>query len=1048
MVHTSTGVSCTANNEIIKEVKNGSAVQVRKTFSAGDKYTEFPPLKNMDESMRITPDPILMRPFLSRVVTWTTSNARFSSIHQSNFPSVTISSNALAIQAFQIATLYRAKACFRVSLTGTLAHQGMLLAAVRPLTTNTLNTALVVNSLLTGPHAFLSANEASSVCLEIPFMASSQLLPTQINGPAICTFKGSNASFSGADYAELVLYVLNPLSVAAGTATSISVVIETEFKELEMYVPRNNNITWTAQAAKCVVSCAGACVGKCCYDAWCAQSSSYGKIATGVFDGIANGTKNTVSDVVDAIRESLRFYTGLHNPNEAAVTDKMVMTPKNPSNIVDSTTRFNKLDPYSQFDRVVNDFRFLTKEDEMLVSNIVKKPQYVGTFSISTSDTSGKLLFARPISPNQGYAGIKSASPVGSVVAVCNNIEHLYNSTRAWSGSLKLHIQAVMTAKHSVKLQVSKYYVPALNALSATGTPDMYSLSGQPTELIEFSQGNQIVEVTLPFCSQLRCLYNTKDLSANAVQHGIYYIHLAQPLVIGDNVPTTAEFNVYISCGDDFTFYGYATDSYLSGGTALLLDAKTPVGLHRVYEHAGKEANIDEIYKKHFNLVNKQTFIDLNPEFYDTSDVGVVAKMVKRNQRVYGTYTSKISQMREWPELRTPSEFKRTFGTEFPVRYTPMFAWPAISEFNANTFPDVFKNKFGFSHDLIPELVGIRTLKTFNDWFNRVKSTSAPEFQFKVLYESIRSSGVPYDDPMFRKTDVFQVQSAEVMNAPSSQEVLIDSSKTKVVDDKSYSNLLYPLVSVRDILRRLSPGLKTSWNDSAGSSSPLVAIELGRPTPTIGDVISSRTIITMMYYGADVGEKFKLLVSGCNSGSVVFNPPSVGFNAANLVRTSSYRTTALPMSTMDTNFALPFIELPDQWVTKTNATTNEGTAMCVFEGVVPNINPCEYASTPGTNTGYSLAPSASLGELVFAVPNDFEAEVGESGQVKVYIASTDESRFGFHMYAPLMFLSLATTTPYALTTCANPATATGTADIVYTAVPPYVYFSTLNTAYN
>jgi hypothetical protein len=40
----------------------------------------------------------------------------------------------------------------------------------------------------------------------------------------------------------------------------------------------------------------------------------------------------------------------------------------------------------------------------------------------------------------------------------------------------------------------------------------------------------------------------------------MYYIYLAQPLVGGDAAPLSVEFNVYMSCGDNFQFYGYSKE--------------------------------------------------------------------------------------------------------------------------------------------------------------------------------------------------------------------------------------------------------------------------------------------------------------------------------------------------------------------------------------------------------------------------------------------------------------------------------------------------------
>jgi hypothetical protein len=130
--------------------------------------------------------------------------------------------------------------------------------------------------------------------------------------------------------------------------------------------------------------------------------------------------------------------------------------------------------------------------------------------------------------------------------------------TRAWKGGLKLHIQSSMNNKQAVKLKVIKYYAPASNIL--TQYPVMSSLYSAPSDLLEFSSGNQIAEVKLPFMYRNRLMYNARNSNVEALQHGMYYIYLAQPLVVGDSAPTTIEFNVYMSCDQDFQFYGYSKE--------------------------------------------------------------------------------------------------------------------------------------------------------------------------------------------------------------------------------------------------------------------------------------------------------------------------------------------------------------------------------------------------------------------------------------------------------------------------------------------------------
>jgi hypothetical protein len=135
----------------------------------------------------------------------------------------------------------------------------------------------------------------------------------------------------------------------------------------------------------------------------------------------------------------------------------------------------------------------------------------------------------------------------------------MYLVSRAWKGDITIHIQSVMNNKQSIKLKVLKLYAPSASVVSRF--PTMFSAINAPSDLIEFSQGNQVADISLPYLARNALTYNTRDYQVSMpFGVGMYYIYLAQPMVIGDSSPTVAEFNVYISCNENFSFYGYSTE--------------------------------------------------------------------------------------------------------------------------------------------------------------------------------------------------------------------------------------------------------------------------------------------------------------------------------------------------------------------------------------------------------------------------------------------------------------------------------------------------------
>jgi hypothetical protein len=187
----------------------------------------------------------------------------------------------------------------------------------------------------------------------------------------------------------------------------------------------------------------------------------------------------------------------------------------------------------------------------MSIRHILSKPQYLGSFKISQTDSIGKLLWSRPISPRQG--GLDSNS-----LCIANNIELIHYLSRAWRGSINIHFQSVMNNKQQVKIRLVQLYNPPTNVVLAY--PTYASLLSAPTHLMEFTGGGQIQSVKLPYLCRNQLTPCSPDLNLDALFHGMYYVYVAQPLVISSDSPADINFNVYISVGDDCSFHGYSTE--------------------------------------------------------------------------------------------------------------------------------------------------------------------------------------------------------------------------------------------------------------------------------------------------------------------------------------------------------------------------------------------------------------------------------------------------------------------------------------------------------
>lgn len=502
--------------------------------------TEIPSISNemylkvdyIPDAFRIDASPFINRPYFVSSGVWSTSNAQYTIVGnfgRRKLPGDVIRSNASLLNAMKIGSYYRSSLCLQISVAGTISHAGMLLVGILPplLTDlpNNLPQRNLINTILSGPHGFLAANEATSICLEVPWYCNSDLatLDMEIDPPYVTS--GDITTVNG-NYATLVMMVLNPLVVAGATSTTLSITIDATFKFLDIMVPTPRYVTYV-------------------------QSSILKSISKAIDSG-TEAVKSISGDFIDNMRAAFRSYTGLHNPNSSSIDHRMIHTNRNFLNSIDETTFFETLDPNPNVLRYVDRPIFGTSVDEMAISHIISKKQYMGTVRVTTNDAVGTLLWSRPISPFQG--GLSTTS-----VLMANNIELLHRLTRAWKGDIKITIQSVMNNKQQIKLRLLQMYNPSTAVL--TGYPSFGTILSAPSHLMEFTAGNQTQEVVLPFLCRNNLCPNMRDMNSEAIFHGMYYIYSASFLANSDSSPVDVNFNIYISLEPGFTFYGYSTES-------------------------------------------------------------------------------------------------------------------------------------------------------------------------------------------------------------------------------------------------------------------------------------------------------------------------------------------------------------------------------------------------------------------------------------------------------------------------------------------------------
>lgn len=483
---------------------------------------------------------ILHKPFFVKNIDWDTTTATDTTISTIDIPSG-ILLNELAKIPFMASVYYRAKITAIVQTSGTPMHQGCIMVSAIPTgyLSYSVGTGLIRNTLMCCPHAFLMANEATPAHIEIPFYVQSKLAGIDLtDGTSITPNTISDT------YAQLRFYVWNALTAPDAASTRLSISVHFMFDELEFYVP-HVDVQWENFVPQGLMD-------------------DISKGASRAIDGIFSTGRRFTGDLIDSLRSGIKSWTGLHNPDNVLLSGRQAVQYRQNLNLVDAPNYMEKMDPYSDFTHIVSDYTFDTDIDEMSLAHLLKKPQYIGTFKVSTEFEVGKLLWSRPITPIQevqqiGYTDLNDKPVFTNVHS--NIIQTFAYLSKYWKGSLKIHIQAVMSNFHYCRLIVARDYSPDTNM--KTAYPSYSSVTNLLTETLEFSAGGQVQTVELPFCSLMNQLPCSTDFEINALQHGMYYIYLYQPLVSNGSVPKDVYFNVYLTCGDDFDYFGYSVQPLL-----------------------------------------------------------------------------------------------------------------------------------------------------------------------------------------------------------------------------------------------------------------------------------------------------------------------------------------------------------------------------------------------------------------------------------------------------------------------------------------------------
>jgi hypothetical protein len=944
---------------------------------------------------------ILKKPFLVTTVTWPTTAAAKTELTRIAFPSA-ILSNPLAGVPFNSSLFYRAKMCVKTQVAGTPMHQGVLCAAILPHG----NAKIVdLNSILPAPHAFLFANETTCLCLPAPFYKQTTVSRTSVQPNDYLTPYGS-------DIFDLVFFVVNPLGVATGALNSISLSVNLEFESLDFYVPKLGNMTFQAQGASFVRSkCA------CIRDVGCAcdvtsdhKLKSLPKfsrvqqpaeaqslmtellnVPTQILDRTATGLKTVVGDVIDMGREYIQKLTGFHNPNISHIDEKMIPSYRNYTNNVDIPSRMEVMDNHGKFSRIYDDVYFRTVVDEMDLKHILAKPCYLGTFAINTTDPVGKNLMAYPITP---FTEISLSGPQNLVNQyIYSPVRKIYESSRYWRGRIKMYIQVCATNFHCCKIIVLRNYEAKTDM--ATKVPAYNNIHNINTDTIEISGGGQAHQIDLDYCSAFKQLECTKDVSANAINHGMVYIYLAQPLVTNGAVPTTMYVNVYYSF-EDVEFSGYNVDTYSQP------QLQQPV------------------YPPIPNFANGEAGVYFENGYIPTSQYKEILRTKKRDQYQQHRTLDQKWYLSEDTDSLTDLEFILSRSLPKLKGKAPWYILidgdqKEIQE-GCKTEPEDLTTVFTFTNFNNKSIAGISKSKEPVKHSPADREPIPTEFSAQSQDGPIDGSVQVEQSQVQRKDD--QCKSTTIIKS-SDQCHLVNHSK---IPNPELGMSFQPNVSIRDYIRIFQP---LDIYSLPGSAKAYINFPVSNLISGVGTLnCTGNMMLSAMFWGFTGGYKFKFRVTNASIFYAQYFPPGTYLPTTGItlsptsvlptnIETNVQTNTVAKIGVLPSimSWSAPQIELQDYSRPMRSASFISNAS--VIEMAIPNMNQNDFTGGCSRQFGFNTVES-DLGSIVIGILPASDGSFFAQSTIQPYCAFNDETRLGFHVFSPPVQLNTLITTSGAL----------------------------------
>lgn len=450
---------------------------------------------------------------------------------------------------FNTSLYWRGRICLRFQVVGTPMHQGALLLYFKP-NDGTIDLGLPspsINDAIIAPSVILYANQSTPACLEIPFCVPTNVANTFRTSTNPSYYNYALSKFSsdlGSVYAKVIV------KVDSQTTLSVPVSVHAVFKDIEFYVPRNATMAPPAQFN------AGLPESSISSESMSSALPTSLKHEAGVLAALAVSALPSVGkllrDGIDRVGKKLFNFLGLDKPSNPLVTDAQRMTTTTNFNATEGPIPLDRLTLMTSHVTTADATTFPTEFDEMDMSYILRKEQFIANFTTNSLDVAGKCLFSVPMGPMcvPFVSGINQGVPIQTQFSMM---------TKYWRGSMKFHFKFAMSDMQVCKL----LFVKAYGIGKFSKFPTVTDLVNYDTESYEVNKGGQEIVITCNYNAPNEMCFNNMDLLSSTLQHGQLFVYLIQPLSYPQSCLNYITASVYISCGDDFSYYGPAEYQYV-----------------------------------------------------------------------------------------------------------------------------------------------------------------------------------------------------------------------------------------------------------------------------------------------------------------------------------------------------------------------------------------------------------------------------------------------------------------------------------------------------